>query len=384
MRHKKDVVAVVLAGGKGTRLKDLTNNVAKPAVDFGGKYKLIDFVLSNCSNSEIDTVGVITQYEPLELSAYIGIGRAWDLDVGNGGVHVLSPYTSKDNNGILWQRGTANAVMQHWGYIQLYEPSHVLILSSDHIYKMNYQKLIDFHELHDADLTISTIKVSPNEASEFGIIELDDEGNVVGFEEKPDVPKSDLASMGIYVFKTESLKLILENSEFKTKMDDFGQNVIPAFVSSDKKVVGYEFTGYWRDVGTVNAYWKANMELVDRENVFQYLDKEWPIYTKQKNSVPQYIDVNADVTDSVINEGSYINGKVIHSVISTECVIKNGAYVKDSVLLPNVVVGENCKIENAVISKNLNIPDNTVIKGSSEKIVLISSESMKDITKEEK
>ncbi|MFW5841756.1 MAG: glucose-1-phosphate adenylyltransferase family protein [Bacillota bacterium] len=344
---KKRVVAMVLVGGRGTRLGAITKHTAKPAVTFGGKYKLIDFVLSNLSHAFIDTIGVITQYEPHALMNYIQHGSSWDLDVSDGGIHFLTPYTTRD--GDQWQKGTAHAIKQHLHFIDAYDPDHILILAGDHVYKMDYNALIDHHQKHNADLTIGAFK--PHDAlSRYGVFSIHD--NVIsGFEEKPENPKGEYASMGLYVFKTDVLKTILENID--TTDYDFGKNVIPKVLTRDYKVCPYIFDGYFRDVGTVKSLYDANMDLLDRPELLKLYDyKTNPLYTKSEDLPPHHNISSDDVRNSLVSDGVLIMGRIDHSIISSRVLIKAGAYVKDSLIYSNVKIGENAHLEKCIVLEN--------------------------------
>jgi len=346
----KECVAMILAGGQGSRLGALTKYVAKPAVPFGGKYRIIDFPLSNCVHSGIDTVGVLTQYQPLELNTYIGNGNPWDLDRNNGGVYVLPPYQSAKAG--EWYKGTANAIYQNISFLEGFNPENVLILSGDHIYKMHYGDMLKAHKEADAAITIAVMPVPWEEASRFGIMNVDDKGNIIEFEEKPANPKSNLASMGIYIFKYDALKKYLNEDEHDPESsNDFGKNIIPKMLENGEKMVSYTFEGYWKDVGTVQSLWEANMDLIDNPPKFDLNDKRWVIYSKNSALAPHYIGENAKVTSSTITEGCTILGEVNHSVIFSGVTIGEGSQIKDSVIFPGAVIGNNVKIEKAVIGQ---------------------------------
>lgn len=353
MKHK--VVAMVLVGGRGSRLGDITIETAKPAVPFGGKYKLIDFVLSNLTNSDITKCGIVTQYEPLELMSYIGHGSTWDLDVSEGGISFLTPYANVD--GILWQKGTADAILQHYKFIEQYDPEYVLVLSGDHIYKMDYQKMITEHIKNNADITISAFSVH-KDASRFGILQTDREGRVLSFEEKPEKPKSNQASMGIYVFNKSILKELLElNQENKF---DFGKDIIPLALRDSKRVFAYRFSGYFKDVGTIKSLYKTNMDLIDNPQylkLHEYID--FPIYTKSGNLPPHHISSKGCCKESLVSDGCLIYGCVIHSIISSGVVIAENTFVKNSIVHENVVINAFSRIENAIIVKNTIIKEHT-------------------------
>ncbi|WP_071393748.1 glucose-1-phosphate adenylyltransferase [Bacillus tuaregi] len=372
---KKKCIAMLLAGGKGSRLNALTKDIAKPAVPFGGKYRIIDFALSNCTNSGISTVGVLTQYQPLVLNSYIGIGSTWDLDRMDGGVTVLPPYSASSE--VKWYTGTASAVYQNLNYIEQHDPEHVLILSGDHIYKMNYEEMLDYHMKKKADGTISVIEVPWDEASRFGIMNTDENLAVTEFAEKPDEPQSNLASMGIYIFKWEILKEYLYLDAKNTESShDFGKDIIPKLLEDQKKLFAYPFKGYWKDVGTVKSLWEANMDLLDEQCDLDLFDYDWRIYSVNPNQKPQYISPEAEVSESLLNEGCSIEGVVTKSVLFQGVTVKKGAMVKESVIMPDAVIGENVFIERAIVPSHVHIPDNTVIKAGSnrEKIILVTDE----------
>jgi len=369
----KKSIAMLLAGGQGSRLKSLTKNLAKPAVAFGGKYRIIDFPLSNCTNSGIDTVGVLTQYQPLVLNAYIGNGTHWDLDRANGGVSVLPPYS--EASGFKWYKGTASAIFENMNYIERYNPEYVLILSGDHIYKMNYAKMLDFHTQKGADVSIAVIEVPWDEASRFGIMNTDANANIIEFDEKPEQPKNNLASMGIYIFKTEVLKEFLEMDHgLPESSNDFGKDIIPLLLDEKKKVVAYEFKGYWKDVGTVQSLWAANMDLLNtaqnpNEASLDLYEGTWKIYSKNPSYPAQYIDVEAKISNALVNEGCIIKGCVTQSVIFQGVQIGKNSVISDSVIMNNAIIGENVKIHRAIIGPDTHISNGSVIEpepGSSE------------------
>lgn len=370
--NKQKCIAMLLAGGKGSRLKQLTENIAKPAVPFGGKYRIIDFPLSNCVQSGIDTVGVLTQYQPLVLNSYIGIGSAWDLDRSHhGGVTVLPPYASSSE--VKWYSGTANAIYQNFDYINQYDPEHVLILSGDHIYKMNYDLMLDDHIKKEADATISVIEVPWEEASRFGILKTDDSYRVTRFDEKPAKPASNLASMGIYIFKWSVLKKYLEqDANNPDSTNDFGKDVIPAMLAAKEKLVAYPFNGYWKDVGTIQSLWEANMDLLDRKKKLDLYDPSWRIYSAPSNQPPQMVGDHAIVRHSLLNEGCIVDGEIQHSVISQGVEVEKDAFVKDCVVMPNARIGHGSFIERAIVMENMHIPENTVIYNKSADILLIT------------
>lgn len=367
---KKEIMAMLLAGGQGSRLGLLTKKIAKPAVPFGGKYRIIDFPLSNCSNSGIDTVGVLTQYQPLELHTHIGIGKAWDLDRVNGGVTILPPYmTDKGGN---WYEGTANAIYRNIEYIDHYNPEYVLILSGDHIYKMDYSKMLEHHKEKNADATIAVIDVDLKEASRFGIMNTLEGGKIYEFEEKPKKPKSTLASMGVYIFTWKVLRqyLIMDEKD-KTSSKDFGKNIIPAMLRDNKALQAYNFEGYWKDVGTVESLWEANMDLLKSDSPLDLHEKEWKIYSSTQIRGPQYIGENASVKQSLIVEGCVINGDVNNSVIFSDVQIGKNSKVIDSVIMPNTIIGDNVIINKAIVGANAVIGNGCAV-GDGVEISLVS------------
>ena len=351
---RKKMMAMLLAGGQGSRLGVLTANVAKPAVAFGGKYRIIDFPLSNCINSGIDTVGVLTQYQPLRLNSHIGIGIPWDLDRNNGGVTVLPPYEKSDSS--EWYTGTANAIYQNLSYIESYNPEYVLILSGDHIYKMDYEVMLDFHRENQADVTIAAMPVPIEEASRFGIVITDENRKILEFEEKPENPRSNLASMGIYIFTWSVLRDALIAKKDQNNCD-FGKHVIPYCHEGGKRLFAYEYNGYWKDVGTLGSYWEANMELVDLIPEFNLYEEYWKIYTKTDNVEPQYISSESIIEKSIIGEGTEIFGEVYHSVIGAGVTIGKGTVVKDSIIMKDTKIGENCSIDKAIIAEDCEVGD---------------------------
>ena len=368
---KKEIVAMILAGGQGSRLGVLTKSVAKPAVPFGGKYRIIDFPLSNCSNSGIYAVGVLTQYKPLELNAHIGIGNPWDLDRRDGGVSVLPPY-QKEKGG-NWYKGTANAIYQNIEFVDRYDPEYVLILSGDHIYKMDYSKMLDFHKKNNADATIAVIKVPKEEASRFGIMNTNDDMSIYEFEEKPKNPKSTLASMGIYIFNWKTLKKYLKEDECdKLSSNDFGKNIIPKMIDSNMRMFAYAFNGYWKDVGTIYSLWEANMDLLSKGNKLNLYDEEWRIYSVNHSSPAQYIGVNAQVKNSLVVEGCHIEGKVKNSVIFQGVKIGKNSEIIDSVIMPNVTIGNNVTINKAIIGTGATINTGSTL-GDGEEIMVVGA-----------
>lgn len=352
----KDCVAMILAGGQGSRLGALTKNVAKPAVPFGGKYGIIDFPLSNCVHSGINTVGVLTQYQPLELNRYIGNGNPWDLDRSHGGVYVLPPYQSAKAG--EWYKGTANAIYQNLSFLESFKPENVLILSGDHIYKMHYGEMLKAHKESGAAVTIAVMPVPWEEASRFGIMNVDEEGTITDFEEKPAEPKSNLASMGIYIFTYEVLKKYLEADERDpSSANDFGKNIIPAMLENGEKMVSFRFEGYWKDVGTIHSLWEANMDLVDQPPKFDLNDRSWSIYSRNMALAPHYVGQNAKITNSTVTEGCFIDGEIKHSVIFGGVELGEGSVVSDSVIMPGAKIGKNVVIEKAVIGADAVIGD---------------------------
>lgn len=370
MKQKKECVGMLLAGGEGKRLGLLTKKIAKPAVYFGGKYRIIDFTLSNCTNSGIDTVGVLTQYEPLALNTHLGIGSPWDLDRRNGGLSALPPFIEK--TGGSWYKGTADAIYQNINFIEQYDPEYVLIISGDHIYKMNYAAMLDFHKKNNADATISVIEVPWDEASRFGIMNTGDNYVINEFQEKPENPKNNLASMGIYIFNWKVLKsYLLEDSTSPYSSNDFGKDIIPKMLADGKNMVAFPFRGYWKDVGTVKSFWEANMDLLRDSPSLQLSDPNWKIYSVNPNQPPQYIAPTASIECSMINEGCLIYGSVYRSILFYGVEIQENSHIKDSVIMPNVTVGKNVTIERAIINDGTIIPDNIVIKPSTPKDIVV-------------
>lgn len=361
---RKEMIAMLLAGGQGSRLGVLTADVAKPAVAFGGKYRIIDFPLSNCINSGIDTVGVLTQYQPLRLNTHIGIGIPWDLDRNNGGVTILQPY--EKSGGSEWYSGTANAIYQNMKYIDSYDPEYVLILSGDHIYKMDYEVMLDFHKQNNADVTIAVMPVPMEEASRFGIVVADEENRIQEFQEKPAEPKSNLASMGIYIFNWKALKEALIANE-TVENCDFGMHVIPYCFDKGERIFAYEYNGYWKDVGTLGSYWEANMELIDLIPEFNLYEEYWKIYTKSDVLAPQYIAADAKVDKSIIGEATEVYGEVHGCVIGANVTIGKGSIVRDSILMEGVTIGENVVIDKAIIAEDTVIGDGAVLGIGEEK-----------------
>jgi len=358
---KKEVVAMLLAGGQGSRLYALTSHVAKPAVPFGGKYRIIDFPLSNCVNSGIDTVGVLTQYRPLELNSYIGNGQPWDLDRSDGGVHILPPYMREGDQG-TWYKGTANAIYQNIGFLDLYDPEYVVILSGDHIYKMDYADMVDLHKKTGAACTISVLEVTMEEASRFGIMNVDEQDQVYEFEEKPKQPKSNLASMGIYVFTWSKLRQYLMDDEADpNSSNDFGKNIIPNMLAANEKLMAYRFHGYWKDVGTINSLWDANMDMLAPRSSIDLHDPEWPIYARSPIKSPHTTGPNARISHSLVTGGCQVDGSVENSVLFHSVVIEEGANVQYSILMPGSVVKAGAQVSYAIIAEDAVIGQNAVV-----------------------
>ena len=348
---KKECVAMLLAGGQGSRLYALTQAMAKPAVPYGGKYRIIDFPLSNCVNSDIDTVGVLTQYQPLALNDYIGNGQPWDLDRIHGGVHILPPYQTA--LGASWYKGTANAIYQNMSFIERYSPEYVIILSGDHIYKMDYSKMLTFHKEKNADCTIAVLEVPMEEASRFGIMSEDDDNRIFDFTEKPAEPSSNLASMGVYIFTWDKLKkYLIENEEDESASKDFGKNIIPAMLDDGQNLFAYHFTGYWKDVGTIDSLWEANMDLLDPNIPLDLYDAKWRIYSRNPVMPPHYIGLEAQVQNSMIAEGCNIDGIVDFSVIFSGVTIEEGAVVRDSLVMHNTTIKKGAKVEYAIVGQD--------------------------------
>lgn len=355
---KKEMIAMLLAGGQGSRLGVLTSKVAKPAVAFGGKYRIIDFPLSNCINSGVDTVGVLTQYQPLRLNTHIGIGIPWDLDRNVGGVSILPPYEKSSNS--EWYTGTANAIYQNLEYMETFNPDYVLILSGDHIYKMDYEVMLEYHKDHQADVTIAAMPVPMEEASRFGIVITDETGRITEFQEKPPVPKSNLASMGIYIFSWPVLKEALVALK-DVPGCDFGKHIIPYCHDKGQRLFAYEYNGYWKDVGTLGSYWEANMELIDIIPEFNLYEEFWKIYTKSDIIPPQYIAEDAVIEKSIIGDGAEIYGEVRNCVIGAGVVIGKGSVVRDSIIMKDTQIGESCVINKAIIAENVKVGANVTL-----------------------
>ncbi len=359
---KKECIAMLLAGGQGSRLYVLTSNVAKPAVPFGGKYRIIDFPLSNCTNAGIDTVGVLTQYKPLELNGYIGSGQPWDLDRSSGGVHILPPYMVEGDKG-SWYKGTANAIYQNIGFVDMYDPEYVVILSGDHIYKMNYMKMVDAHKAAGATCTISVLEVPWDEASRFGIMNVDSEDNIVEFQEKPKEPKSNLASMGIYVFTWQKLRqYLIEDEADASSSNDFGKNIIPKMLTAGEKMLAYRFSGYWKDVGTLESLWDANMDMLSRGEL-DLLDASWPIYSRLPDQPPAFMGREARVEHTVVTQGCDVEGTVFNSVLSDSVVIEEGAEVRYSVLMPGAHVKRGALVQYAILGEHVQVGQDANVGG---------------------
>jgi glucose-1-phosphate adenylyltransferase len=372
MLQKKSCVAMLLAGGQGSRLGVLTRHVAKPAVPFGGKYRIIDFPLSNCSNSGIDTVGVITQYKPLELNSYIGSGAPWDLDISTGGVFVLPPFSRGEEG--EWYKGTANAIYQNLAFITQYNPDLVLILSGDHIYKCDYTEMIATHVAREAALTVAVRQVPWEEAGRFGLMNTDDKGNITEFEEKPKKPKSNYASMGVYVFAWDKLRKYLEEDEADPdSANDFGRNIIPNMLAAGEHLVAFQFGGYWKDVGTVESLWDANMDLLTQPPPIDLHDRKWRIYARNVGEPPHFAAPQGDIRDSLITEGCEVFGKVRHSVLSADVCVCQGAVVEDSVIMPHTVIGKGALIRRAIVAENVVIGEGAVIGEESGAIAVVGS-----------
>ena len=367
MARKQECIAMLLAGGQGSRLGILTKNIAKPAVPYGGKYRIIDFPLSNCVNSGISTVGVLTQYQPLELNDYIGNGQAWDLDRANGGVHILSPY--QQIKGTEWYKGTANAIYQNINFIDRYDPEYVVILSGDHIYKMDYNKMLEYHKEKDAACTIAMLEVPWEEASRFGLMILNDDNSISEFDEKPKNPRSNKASMGVYVFTWSKLRQYLIDDEADPdSSNDFGKNVIPKMHADGEKMFAYLFDGYWKDVGTIDSLWEANLDLLNPKVPLDLSDTSWRIYAKTPASPPHYISTSATVQNSMISEGSRVYGNVDYSILFNDVIIEEGADVKYSIIMPGTVVKKGAVVQYSMIAENAVIEEGAVVGASPEEM----------------
>jgi len=367
---KKEIIAMILAGGQGSRLREITETVAKPAVSFAGKYRIIDFALSNCSNSNIDTVGILTQYQPLALNAHVGIGSSWDLDRQYGGVKILPPYVSKD--GGRFYKGTANAIYENINYIESYAPEYVLMLSGDHIYKMDYMKMLDDHKAKKSDVTIAVLEVPWEETNRFGILNTRDDDRIYEFDEKPENAKSNLASMGIYIFNWSVLKKYLVNDENDPESkNDFGKNIIPKILEDNLDMFAYRFRGYWKDVGTVESLWEANMDLIKLGADFDLHDKKWRAYSVNPISPPQFISPYGMIESSLINEGCIIEGNVKKSVLSPDVYVGIGSHIEESVIMPNVTIEDDVKIYRTIVINDLNIPKGSVIGDPNSKEITV-------------
>ena len=370
---QNNMLAMILAGGRGSRLHELTNKVAKPAVSYGGKYRIVDFPLSNCANSGVDIVGVLTQYESVLLNSYVAAGGRWGLDARESGVFVLPPREKADADLDVY-RGTADAISQNIDFIDKYSPEYLLVLSGDHIYKMNYDKMLDYHKEMNADATIAVIEVPMKEASRFGIMNTDGNGRIVEFEEKPEHPKSNLASMGIYIFNWKLLrKILLADMKNPDSHHDFGKDVIPCLLNDNKTLAAYKFKGYWKDVGTIDSLWEANMDLIDSRNELNLNDPTWKIYTEDTPALPQYIGPNAKIDKAFITQGCVVEGEVKHSVLFTGCKVGEGAKIIDSVLMPDVEVAAGAVVQRALVADNVKIGQDAVVgSADSENIELVS------------
>ena len=370
---QNNMLAMILAGGRGSRLHELTNKVAKPAVSYGGKYRIVDFPLSNCANSGVDIVGVLTQYESVLLNSYVAAGGRWGLDARESGVFVLPPREKADADLDVY-RGTADAISQNIDFIDKYSPEYLLVLSGDHIYKMNYDKMLDYHKEMNADATIAVIEVPMKEASRFGIMNTDGNGRIVEFEEKPEHPKSNLASMGIYIFNWKLLrKILLADMKNPDSHHDFGKDVIPCLLNDNKTLAAYKFKGYWKDVGTIDSLWEANMDLIDSSNELNLNDPTWKIYTEDTPALPQYIGPNAKIDKAFITQGCVVEGEVKHSVLFTGCKVGEGAKIIDSVLMPGVEVAAGAVVQRALVADNVKIGQDAVVgSADSENIELVS------------
>lgn len=373
---KNEILALILAGGQGTRLGKLTQSIAKPAVQFGGRYRIIDFALSNCANSGIHNVGVITQYQPLALNSHIGNGSAWGLDGIDTGATILQPYSASEGN--RWFLGTSHAIYQNIDYIDSINPEYVLILSGDHIYKMDYDDMLQTHKDNMASLTVAVIDVPLKEASRFGIMNTDTNDRIVEFEEKPANPKSTKASMGIYIFNWSRLReLLVDADKNGVDMSDFGSNVIPAYIQSGERVYTYNFSGYWKDVGTIESLWEANMEYIDVDNALDSRDRSWKIYSKNVIAPPNFISEGASVKDSLVVDGCMVEGKVEHSILSTNVKVEEGAEIKDSFIMSGAKIGKNAKITRAIVGEGAVIGDDVVIDGTEDVQVIGYNEKVR-------
>ncbi len=367
------VVAMLLAGGQGSRLKSLTKNIAKPAVPFGGKYRIIDFALSNAANSRISDIGILTQYKPLQLNTHIGIGSAWDFDRNTGGLRILPPFTSED--GGRWYTGTANAIFENIDFIDELDPEYVLILSGDHIYKMDYNDLLKEHRKRAADVTIAVMEVPWDEAPRFGILNVDKNNKIVEFDEKPEVPKNNMASMGIYMFDWAQLReYLIKDSEDPNTDHDFGKNILPNMLNDGKEMYAWSFEGYWKDVGTVRSFWESNMDLLDENNTLNLYDRKWRIYTRSKNLPPHFIARGSDVKNSLINEGCIVEGQLNNSILFSDVRLEEGAIVNNSVILSGCIIKKNAIINNAVVLEGMTVEEGVVIGKKEDGFIYLVSE----------
>ncbi|NMA49200.1 MAG: glucose-1-phosphate adenylyltransferase [Tissierellia bacterium] len=369
------VVAMLLAGGQGSRLKALTKKVAKPAVAFGGKYRIIDFPLSNAANSGIDNIAILTQYKPFLLNSHIGIGSAWDYDRNVGGLRILSPFTSED--GGRWYTGTANAIYENIDYLDELDPNYVLVLSGDHIYKMDYEDIVDIHKEKDAAVTLAVMEVPWEDCSRFGIINVDKENFIVEFDEKPENPKNNMASMGIYLFNWSILReYLIKDASDKESDHDFGKNILPRMLAEGNKMYAWKFDGYWKDVGTVRSYWEANMDLLDPNNTLNLYDKGWRIYTKSRNLPPQYLAKGSRVVNSLVNEGCYIEGDIERSIIFSDVVVEEGAVIRDSVILSDCIIKKGARVNRAVVLEETVVEVDQVIGKEDTEMVYVVEEGI--------
>lgn len=376
---QNNMLAMILAGGRGSRLHDLTNKVAKPAVSYGGKYRIIDFPLSNCANSGIDVVGVLTQYESVLLNSYVAAGRRWGLDAKDSGVFVLPPREKADSDLDVY-RGTADAITQNIDFIDSYDPEYLLILSGDHIYKMNYDKMLEYHKSHNADVTIAVIPVPWEEAPRFGIMNTDDTGRIMEFEEKPAEPKSNLASMGIYIFNWKLLReMLIADKDIEDSSHDFGKDIIPSLLNNNKILCAWRFEGYWKDVGTIDSLWEANMDLLDKDNALDLSDPTWKIYTEDPATLPHYISGEADVKNAFINQGCVVEGEVKNSVLFTDVKVGVGAKIIDSVLMPGVVVEAGATVTRALVADNVKISANAVVGSADSEHIELVAKNVKEV-----
>ncbi|GEN49494.1 glucose-1-phosphate adenylyltransferase [Alkalibacterium pelagium] len=366
---KTETVAMILAGGQGSRLGKLTKQIAKPAVPFGGNYRIIDFALSNCANSGINDVGVVTQYQPLVLNDHVGNGSSWGLNRHNGGATILQPYSSVD--GEKFFKGTAHAVFQNIDFIDQKNPDYVVILSGDHIYKMDYEKMLDYHKQQAASLTVGVMPVPWEDASRFGVMATDRTDRIIEFQEKPDNPKSNLASMGIYIFSWPRLKQYLVDNQSKNRqMEDFGHHVIPAYLRNSEAIYAYSFEGYWKDVGTLESLWSANMEFLDPDHDLNIRNRDWRVYSKSPNTTPQFLTSSAKVKDSMITDGCYVAGEINHSILSHNVKVGKNSVITDSFIMPNAVIGENVRIEKAIVGEGAHIYDDAELVGTEDDIAV--------------